>query len=84
MVVNQPSLAQSENDASEYLVREPSVKLRQIGRLWLGQAWKTQALGDLVSASHEANIAFLNHVASVHDVDKLDLFPQLSDGAYAA
>jgi creatinine amidohydrolase/Fe(II)-dependent formamide hydrolase-like protein len=41
-------------------------------------------LRDLILASHGANIAFLNHVASVHDVDKLDLFLQFSDGAYAA
>jgi len=40
-------------------------------------------LRDLISASHEANVAFLNHVASVHDVEKLDLFLRFSDGAYA-
>lgn len=41
-------------------------------------------LRDLISASHEANVAFLHHVASVHDLDKLDLFLRFSDGAYAA
>lgn len=41
-------------------------------------------LRDLISASHEANIAFLNHVASAHDIDKLDLFLRFSDGAHAA
>jgi hypothetical protein len=41
-------------------------------------------LRDFISASHKANIAFLNHVASVHDIDKLDRFLQFPDGAYAA
>lgn len=40
-------------------------------------------LRDLISASHAANIAFLNHVGSIHDVDKLDLFLRFSGGAYA-
>lgn len=40
-------------------------------------------LRDLISASHEANVAFLDHVASVHDLDKLDLFLRFPDGAYA-
>lgn len=43
-----------------------------------------ELLRDLISASHEANIAFLNHVASVHDIDKLDRFLRFRDGAYAA
>jgi len=42
-----------------------------------------ELLRDLVSASHEANIAFLHHVSSVHDLDKLDLFLRFNDGAYA-
>lgn len=40
-------------------------------------------LRDLISASHTANSAFLNHVASVHDLDKLDLFLRFPDGAYS-
>jgi hypothetical protein len=40
-------------------------------------------LHDLVSASQEANVAFLNHVSSVHDLRKLDLFLRFRDGAYA-
>jgi hypothetical protein len=40
-------------------------------------------LRDLISASHETNVAFLNHVASVHDANKLDLFLRFPDGAYA-
>lgn len=43
-----------------------------------------ELLRDLISASHDANIAFLNHVASVHDLDKLDRFLRFRDGAYAA
>ncbi|WP_050385878.1 DUF3800 domain-containing protein [Bradyrhizobium pachyrhizi] len=41
-------------------------------------------LRDLISASHEANVAFLHHVASLHDLDKLDLFLRFPDGAYAS
>ena len=40
-------------------------------------------LRDLISASHEANIAFLNHVSSAHDLGKLDLFLRFQDGVYA-
>ena len=42
-----------------------------------------ELLRDLISASHDANIAFLHHVASLHDRDKLDLFLRFHDGAYA-
>jgi hypothetical protein len=38
-------------------------------------------LRDLISASHEANIAFLHHVASIQDVEKLDLFLRFHDGS---
>ncbi|MBP1290622.1 MULTISPECIES: DUF3800 domain-containing protein [Bradyrhizobium] len=43
-----------------------------------------ELLRDLISASHVANIAFLNHVSSLHDLDKLDLFLRFYDGAHAA
>jgi hypothetical protein len=43
-----------------------------------------ELLRDLIAASHDANIAFLNHVSSAHDLDKLDLFLRFRDGAYAA
>ena len=43
----------------------------------------TKLLRDLISASHDSNIAFLNHVASAHDIDKLDLFLRFHDGRYA-
>jgi hypothetical protein len=43
----------------------------------------SELLRDLVSASQDANIAFLHHVASLHDIDKLDLFLRFKDGAYA-
>jgi hypothetical protein len=44
----------------------------------------SELLRDLITASNDANIAFLNHVSSVHDVDKLDLFLRFHDGAYAS
>jgi hypothetical protein len=43
-----------------------------------------ELLRDLLAASHDANIAFLHHVSSTHDLDKLDLFLRFKDGAYAA
>jgi hypothetical protein len=43
----------------------------------------SELLRDLLAASHDANIAFLNHVSSMHDLDKLDLFLRFQDGAYA-
>jgi hypothetical protein len=43
----------------------------------------SELLRDLIAASHDANIAFLHHVASIHDRDKLDLFLRFRDGAYA-
>ncbi|PXW82939.1 hypothetical protein BZA02_102262 [Ruegeria sp. P4] len=42
-----------------------------------------ELLRDLIDASHSANQAFLHHVASLHDVDKLDRFLRFSDGQYA-
>jgi len=43
-----------------------------------------ELLRDLLGASHDANIAFLHHVSSMHDLDKLDLFLRFRDGAYAS
>jgi hypothetical protein len=43
-----------------------------------------ELLRDLLAASHDANIAFLHHVSSIHDLDKLDLFLRFKDGAYAS
>jgi hypothetical protein len=42
-----------------------------------------ELLRDLISASHDANDAFLHHVSSLHDLDKLDLFLRFHDGRYA-
>jgi hypothetical protein len=42
-----------------------------------------ELLRDLIGASHAANIAFLHHVISVHDLAKLDVFMRFRDGAYA-
>lgn len=43
-----------------------------------------ELLRDLLSASHDANIALLHHVSSIHDLDKLDLFLRFKDGAHAS
>jgi hypothetical protein len=42
-----------------------------------------ELLRDLLAASDDANIAFLHHVSSMHDLDKLDLFLRFRDGAHA-
>lgn len=34
----------------------------------------TELLRDLIDASHDENIAFLNHVCSISDIDKMNLF----------
>lgn len=39
-------------------------------------------LRDLVDATHKENIAFLNHVASVADIDKMNLFLRTSGSPY--
>jgi hypothetical protein len=46
-------------------------------------ARNAELLRDLISAAHDANIAFLHHVASVHDMNKLDLFLRFHGGSYA-
>ncbi len=49
-----------------------------------GSALKNaELLCDLIDASNAANQAFLHHVASLHDIDKLDRFLRFSDGKYA-
>jgi hypothetical protein len=42
-----------------------------------------ELLRDLIATSHDANIAFLNPVATRHDMDKLDQFLRFKDGNYA-
>ncbi len=42
-----------------------------------------ELLRDLIDTSDAANVAFLHHIASVHDLDKLDLFLRFRDGSYA-
>ena len=44
----------------------------------------SELLRDLIAVSHDANIAFLHHVTSMHDLGKLDLFLRFEDGAYAS
>lgn len=41
-----------------------------------------ELLRDLIYASREANIAFLNHVSSMDDIDKMNLFLGTSGSAY--
>jgi hypothetical protein len=33
-----------------------------------------ELLRDLIDASHDANVAFLNHVTSINEIDKMNLF----------
>jgi hypothetical protein len=41
-----------------------------------------ELLRDLIDASHEANIAFLNHVASISEIDKMNIFLRCRGSAY--
>jgi hypothetical protein len=41
-----------------------------------------ELLRDLISTSDDANVAFLHHVASSYDIQKLDIFLRFRDGAY--
>ncbi len=41
-----------------------------------------ELLRDLIDASHEENIAFLNHVSSISDIDKMNLFLRNSGSPY--
>jgi len=43
----------------------------------------TELLRDLIDASDAANQAFFHHVASLHDIAKLDRFLCFSNGEYA-
>lgn len=43
----------------------------------------SELLRDLIDASHEANIAFLNHVSSIGDIDKMNLFLRNRGSVYA-
>lgn len=42
-----------------------------------------ELLCDLISVSNSTSQAFLHHVASLHDIDKLDRFLRFADGQYA-
>jgi len=41
-----------------------------------------ELLRDIIDASHEANIAFLNHVTSANEIDKMNLFLRSRGSAY--
>jgi len=41
-----------------------------------------ELLRDQIEASEKANKAFLHHVASLYDINKLDVFLRFSDGNY--
>lgn len=43
----------------------------------------TELLRNCISKSHDENIAFLHHVASLYDIQKLDIFLRFPDGAFA-
>jgi hypothetical protein len=41
-----------------------------------------ELIRDLIDASHEANIAFLHHVTSNNEIDKMNVFLRLRGSAY--
>lgn len=42
-----------------------------------------ELLRDCISRSHDANVAYLNHVANQHDLRKIDVFLRFKDGPLA-
>jgi hypothetical protein len=58
-----------------YFVQTPRDEVAK-ARASLSGASLTNAelLRDLIDAAHEANIAFLNHVLSTSDIDKMNVF----------
>ena len=64
-----------------YLTQSPSEDVALVREALTDQALENAVLlRDLINASDAANIAFLHHVASSHDIEKLDLFLRFSDG----
>ena len=58
-----------------YFVQTPSYEVAETRASLSGTSLKNaELLRDLVDASHDANIAFLNHVSSINDIDKMNVF----------
>jgi hypothetical protein len=67
-----------------YLAETPQEDVATDRRSLTGASLQNaELLRDLIAASHDANVAFLNHVTSLHDLNKLDRFLRFRDGAYA-
>jgi Protein of unknown function (DUF3800) len=68
-----------------YFTETPSDKVKLARTNLIGtRLQNAELLRDLISRSHDANVAFLHHVASVHDLQKLDMFLRFTDGAYVS
>lgn len=66
-----------------YCAWTPRDEIRETRALLNGTSLKNaMLLRDLIDASHDANIAFLNHVSSISDIDKMNLFLRNSGTAY--
>ena len=67
-----------------YFTETPSDEVAMARKSLVGTSLQNaELLRNLISTAHDANVAFLHHVASGHDLKKLDLFLQFSDGDYA-
>jgi hypothetical protein len=67
-----------------YLSQTPAEDVDKARASLTGAAKKNaELLCDLISNSNATNRAFLHHVASLHDIDKLDRFLRFPDGRYA-
>lgn len=66
-----------------YFAQTPRVDIAEARLLLSGTSLKNvELLRDLIDASHAENIAFLNHVSSADDIDKMNLFLRNSGSGY--
>lgn len=66
-----------------YFVRTPRNEVEAVRASLRGTSQKNaELLRDLMDAAHDANIAFLNQVISIHDMDKMNMFFRLRGSEY--
>ena len=68
-----------------YLIETPREEVAATRQNLAGASHQNaELLRDLINISDAENIAFLHHITSMGDLEKLDLFLRLRDGFYAA
>lgn len=68
-----------------YLTQTPRDAVARARDALTGTALQNaELLRDCISRADDENIAFLNHVASQHDLKKIDIFLRFADGSFAS